>query len=229
MGREEHAPGARLRSRLNWLILKTLAVDIAVPLHIAEVFEALRALLTSRSITQYEYNLKRPSLVAIYLHRLADRGYVNLQGLKRTRQAMLTPAGRKALRVLEDALRARGDRDVLNRAAGLSGLLHRLRRNGFRRLCPAVIRRRMDRRRQIALRRIRGSPRATAFVSYDLPSAESGHRRTIVAVLQGHGFTRLHQSMYTGPSDHLRAAVEMLEGRVPLDRLRWGTLTVYSS
>jgi hypothetical protein len=103
----------------------------------------------------------------------------------------------------------------------------RLRDERLHRLCPTDLMRRMQ-RQEIALhRQIPGRPRAMAFVSYDLPRPEANRRRLILAVLKGHGFARLHQSMYTGPAERLRPALEDLELAGVLPRLRWGTITLF--
>jgi hypothetical protein len=86
----------------------------------------------------------------------------------------------------------------------------------------------MERQRWSVLRRIPGPFRATVFVSYDLPRKESDRRRLVIAVLRGHGFRRVHQSMYVGPSEQLRAALEMLEPHGVLTACRWGTLTMFT-
>jgi hypothetical protein len=67
------APGVRIRSRLNWLILKTLAVDVGAPLAAAEFIELIRVCI-SRSLPQAEYRMRHPSYPATYLRRLAARG-----------------------------------------------------------------------------------------------------------------------------------------------------------
>jgi len=222
------APGERLRSRLNWLILKTLVLDVKLPLATAELFEAVRIGLTARSIGQYEAAQRHPSALWSYLIRLADKGYVTLEGLRRRKRALLTPAGRKALLALEAWMRSRGDRAVLDTATDLAERVKRLRDERLRRLCPTDLMRRM-RRQEVALRRqIPGRPRAQSFVSYDLPRPKANLRRLILAVLRGHGFARLHQSMYTGPSERLRSTLEDLELSGALPFLRWGTITIFS-
>jgi hypothetical protein len=219
-------PGARIRSRLNWLILKTLAVDVGVPLVAAELIELIRA-CTSRSYLQAEYRMRHPSYPATYLRRLAERGCVKLEGLKRHRQATLTPAGRRALEALE-ALYGNGGNGVeRGEVSPLHEQLDRIRHERMRRLSRRELTRRMERQRREFLRRIPGPPRATVFVSYDLPRGESGRRRLVIAVLKGHGFRRVHQSLYVGPSERLRAALETLEPFDVLSRCCWGTLTVF--
>ncbi len=223
------APGERLRSRLNWMILKTLAVDVQLPLMTADLFEALRILLVARSIGQYEAEMRHPSALWCYLRRLADKGYIKVDGLRRRKRAMLTPAGRRALRALEDLMRGRGDRRTLEAAGDLAAHVKRLRDARLRRLCPTDLMCRMQRQEAALRRRIPGRPRALAFVSYDLPRPEANRRRLILAVLKGHGFARMHQSMYTGPSERLRPALEDLELTGVLPLLRWGTITIFSS
>jgi DNA-binding PadR family transcriptional regulator len=217
-----------LRSRLNWLILKTLVLNVKLPLAAAELFETVRTVLSARSIGQYEAAQRHPSALWRYLVRLADKGFVKLEGLRRRKRALLTPAGRQALLALEARMRRRGHQAVLSVATDLAGRVKRLREGRLHRICPADLMRRM-RRQEAALRRqIPGRPRATAFVSYDLPRPEANRRRLILAVLKGHGFARLHQSMYTGPSERLRPALEDLELSGVLPCLRWGTITVFS-
>jgi hypothetical protein len=220
-------PGERLRSRLHWLILKTLVLNVKLPLATAELFEAVRIGLAARSIGQFEAARRHPSALWCYLARLADKGLVKLEGLRRQKRALLTPAGRRALLALEALMRSRGDRAVLDAAADLTERLKGLRDGHRSRFCPADLMRRMQRQEKALRRQIPGRPRPLTFVSYDLPRPEANRRRLILAVLKGHGFSRLHQSMYTGPSDRLRPALEDLELSGVLPNLRWGTITVY--
>ncbi len=220
------APGERLRSRLNWLILKTLAVDIGLPLAAAELYEVLRV-ASSRSMLQAWYRMERRSHLWVYLRRLADKGYVRLATLQERRRATLTPAGRRAVLALERLLRDRGERELLSAAAGLPERVRRLRQERLGRPSYRATLRRMASQRRALLRRIPGRPRALAFVSYDFPRPEHNRRRLVASVLQGYGFQRMHQSMYTGPSDRLRAVLEHLETAGVLQALRWGTITVF--
>lgn len=221
------APGEKLRSRLNWLILKTLAVDVGVPVVVAELIELMRA-CTSRSILQAEYRMRHPSFVTTYLYRLAERGYVKLEGLKRQRQATLTPAGRRALRALEAFHRASEGMVGRGLDRSIPEQLARIRSERQRAMSRNELIRRMERQRRALLRQIPGPPRATVFVSYDLPRGEWARRRVLIAVLKGHGFRRVHQSMYVGPSEKLRAVLEMLEPHGVLSACRWGTLTMFT-
>jgi hypothetical protein len=223
---EATPPGVRIRSRLNWLILKTLAVDVGVPLAVAELVELVRA-CTSRSFLQAEYRMQHPSYPATYLRRLAERGCVKLEGFKRQRRATLTSAGRRALNALE-TLYQDGERGLARgEAPPLHDYLARLRGGRMRRLSRRELMRRMERQRRELLRQIPGPPRDTVFVSYDLPRGESGRRRLVIAVLRGHGFRRVHQSLYVGSSGRLRAALETLEPFDVLSQCCWGTLTVF--
>jgi DNA-binding transcriptional regulator PaaX len=222
----EQAPGARLRGKLNWLILKTLAVDIGVPLAVGELVQILY-LWSSQSLSQAFYRINHPCFIRTYFDRLVEKGCIRLEGVRRKRQATLTPAGRRALHALEQVIQAEGDRRWLEAGNHLAvNAAHDHGRQG-RRIPQAALLRRMDRRQVALLRRIPGKPRADAFVSYDLPRSEERGRRLVIAVLKGHGFKRLHQSMYVGPSERLRGILESLEpfGVVPF--LRWGTLSVF--
>lgn len=220
------APGEKLRGRLNWLILKTLAMDVGVPISLAEFVELMR-FLSSRTPAQALYRSRHPSYLTTYLYRLADRGYVKLEGLRRQRRATLTPTGRKALGALETLFREEGMRKLPATANDLARRLAEIRRCHSVLTGSAALLRRMDRQRRALLRAIPGRPRASGFVSYDLPQRESNRRRLILAILKGYGFTRLHQSMYVGHARHLRRALETLESVGVLPFLRWGTLTVF--
>jgi len=227
VGRRERTPGQKLRARLNWLILKTLAVDIGAPIILGEIIQ-LMYIASTRSAWQMYYRSRRRSLVTNYLYRLAERGYVKLEGLRRERKATLTPAGRKALRALENWMGQTGQGAALTAVPDLRGRLEAIRRERLARLAPTALLRRMERRRQALRQSIPGIPRATAFVSYDLPRHAVSRRRLLIGILRGHGFERLHQSMYIGLSRNLRGALETLETAGVLSFLRWGTLTVYS-
>jgi hypothetical protein len=226
-GRRERTPGEKLRGRLNWLILKTLAVDIGAPIVLGDMVQFLYV-ISSRSLLQAYYRSQRRSLFTTYLYRLAERGYVKLEGLRRERRATLTPAGRRALQALETWMELSGQREALTSVPDLRERLEAIRRERQARIAPAAVLRRMERQRQALRQSIPGIPRATAFVSYDLPRGEDNRRRLLIGVLRGHGFKRLHQSMYVGPSERLRGALETLETAGVLSYLRWGTLTVYS-
>ncbi len=221
------APGTRLRGRLNWLILKTLALDVGTPIVLGELVQLLYV-TCSRSPMQALYRMRRPSFVTTYLYRLADRGYLRLEGLRRERQATLTPKGRRALLALERLVERQGEPRLRKAAESLAGRLAAFRARRLARLSPSALMRRMERERIALLRRLPGPPRATAFISYDLPRAEERRRRLVIAVLKGHGFKRLHDSLYTGASDRLRSALETLETAGVMRFLRWGTLSVFS-
>ncbi len=221
------ATGVRIRSRLNWMILRTRALDVKAPLAVAELIELMR-IVTSWSVWEMYRRMRNPSCITSNLYRLSDRGYVKLQGLKRQREATLTPAGRRALCALEALYRDHGDgMPAADRFASLPDRLARLRRERLRRLSPTAMIRRMEAQRWTCRRRLPGPPKATVFVSDDLPRREGSRRRLIVAVLKGHLFRRIHQSMYVGPSGALRAVLETLEPYDVLSRCRGGTLTVF--
>jgi hypothetical protein len=152
---------------------------------------------------------------------------VKLEGLRQQRQATLTPAGRRALIALESLYQKGESRAGCGASPSLYEQLARLRREGLRPVSQRELLRRMERRRQALQRRFPGPPRETVFVSYDLPRKESEKRRLVIAILKGHGFRRVHQSMYVGPSERLRAALETLEPFDVLARCRWGTLTLF--
>jgi DNA-binding PadR family transcriptional regulator len=217
------APGVRLRSQLNWLILRTLAVVVGIPLAAAKIVELVRY-LSSRRLSQAIYRFNHPSPLTVYLERLADNGYVRLEGLRNRRQATLTPSGRRALADLEVYLKERKKIDV--QAVG-SDVASRVA--AFRRAQAA---RRLDERtvRRLALlaRTIPGIPRPNAFISYDLPQQAKSSRRRILALLRRCGFERMHQSFYVGPSQRLREVLESIEPSEHIPRLQWGTLTVFS-
>lgn len=201
--------GARRRSRLNWLILKTVALDAAAPMTGALVVQVLG---TRRS------EMLRPippGSLRGSLHRLVERGLVRLQELRGRRTLTLTPKGRLELEALEGYWKARGVKWEPPRP----GDLRPGRSARWARLRASVAE---------ADRRFPGRPRARAFVSYDLPRGRSG-RREILRVFRESGYERLHDSFYVGPAGRLRAVVEALEGMGLAGHLRWGTLTLLST
>ncbi len=198
------AEGARRRSRLNWLILKTLGLDAAVPMTGALLVQVLG---TRRS----EVGRPVPSgSVRGSLHRLAERGLIRLDA----RALTITPKGRGELEALEAYWKARGATWSPSREAEAKPP----RASRWARLKTSLAE---------ADRRFRGRPRAQAFVSYDLPRRAGG--RELRRVLREAGFERMQASFYAGPAGRLKAVVEALEDLGVARHLRWGTLTVFRS
>jgi DNA-binding PadR family transcriptional regulator len=218
------SPGQRLRSRLNWLILKTLALDIATPRTLAEISEVADATLHIMLRDRRRRPMPRTTQ---YLLRLADQGFVKLEGIKRRRRATLTPRGRRALHALEASLAARQKAGWASAGDTLQDRLARLRKR-FRSAPIDRSLRLLETRVAQYARLFPGRLRETAFVSYDLPARDPRRRLRVISILRSHGFQRLHQSMYTGSAQRLRAVLEDLEMEDVLPLLRWGTLTVFS-
>lgn len=65
---------------------------------------------------------------------------------------------------------------------------------------------------------------STGFVSYDLPVAEHGRRRRLLAVLKAGGYSPVHASMYAGPGYALKPVIQTLEYAGFAPHLRWGSL-----
>jgi len=201
----------KVRSRYAFKILYTLATEVAGPILIAELYEI------SRRKSLADAFLGRKSSLYIYLYRLAGRGLVKLDGLRRQRSVVLTREGERELeRYMEHCdSNERIDLD-LPRCEGLG--MHRQN-------VPLVLQRKMEayveRRRQAhAL-----SKKETLFyISYDLPKEFEYERGLLKSALGALGFKMMHESFYVG-AHGVEQIIEAAERIGLLPFIAWGKIT----
>lgn len=211
-----HDPGRRrIRSQLNRQILATLATRVAAPILAAELYRLL-SISGIRTTGDVIRVLEGRQYFYVYLHRLAEKGLVRMEGIRRRKRLYLTPKGVRALRDLEK------DSALAKRPEGreVEGKLRSLGRKAAR-LTPG------DRFHEIrkTLARVLGPSGTDAvFISYDIPEACRSDRIRLGRRLRELDFLQVNGSFYVGPRRRLKSALSAMEDLELLPYGCWGTL-----
>lgn len=196
-----------IRSATNVKLLRTLALEVAAPILIAELYEIARR----KSLA--DVFLERKSSLYIYLHRLAERGLIRMEGLRRRRTVVLTKEGEQALEELNDR------HDALE----LTGLQFPQYCLGVHRKMPQL-KHRVDRsvERRKSVHKLSGG-RWLFYISYDVPRELEYERQILQYALAKFGFKMLHESMYVSTGG-VAKIIEIAESVGLLPFLAWGKI-----
>ncbi|MBI3097416.1 MAG: hypothetical protein HYY93_04090 [Planctomycetes bacterium] len=191
-----------LRSELHFRILGLLAGHVAVPILAAELHELARKMQSPSAALS-----DRRSPFYVYLHRLADAGWIKIGRLENRLAVLLTKEGERQL-------------EWFTRHGGRAGLSLVPNVAEAQDVAPGVARR--------AFERIGGRVRETrAFLSYDIPVEAEPLRATLCRILCSAGFERLHESMWVGDPRRLPAVVGYAERLELLPKIQWGAIQVF--
>lgn len=215
----------RLRSRLNFEILRTLALEVGGPVLLAEYYRLYKLGMTGSP--EYAMNLlARKEYFYSYLYRLARRGLVKFKGLRRQRRIYLTEEGLMLLKEAGFETSGQGkpqERSDQERRDVPPKSFHRVAKRAGR-SAPDD---RFEKLRQ-ALGRLTAAGRKEAFfVSYDVPQRMRVERDRARRFLKAAGFLDVNQSFYVGPKEALKRAVERMEEMKLLPFCCWGSLRVF--
>lgn len=211
----------QLRGHLNYEILKTLAGQVAGPILAAELYRYVK-LGQARTPAQFARLLSRREYFYAYLYRLARRGTIRIQGLRRQKRVVLTPAGKTSLTELERSL-GRSKLGGSRFPSGDSTIREATAR--LRRKLPSKnMRDRFAIMRKALSRATAGKDGEAAFVSYDIPEFLRRDRYRVSRSLVGLGFIQLNGSFYVGPAGRLPMAIEWIEDLGLLPYCCWGAI-----
>jgi hypothetical protein len=201
----------QVRSRISFEIMRTMVFETTGPILIAELFELFFARKSVWSVLK-----GNKSSFYIYLHRLAERGCVKIEGLRRRLAVVLTREGEREL----DSYTYRIDRlqEVgVEIPPELPLGIHR------EKLSPTLCHK-VD--RCVSVRKevhAQSKKQRLFYISYDLPKELNYERQIIREALRQFEFTMMHESFYVGPRG-LQYIIEIAERIGILPFIAWGIM-----